>query len=118
MKDYIFSASEKLQLDPAKLRKYCDKRISKLEKYVPKKARESAEWSVRFTLADDKRNKTCTVKLALPHETLVVTESAEHAYSALDIAALDMKRKLQDYKTKHDTHSFRHRLARSIRKNR
>jgi ribosomal subunit interface protein len=118
MKDYVFSASEKLQLDSAKLRKYCDKRIGKLEKYVPRKARESSDWSVRFTLADDKRNKTCTVKLALPHETLVVTESAEHAYSALDIAVLDMKRKIQDYKTKHDTHGLRHRLARSLRKSR
>ncbi len=118
MKDYVFSSSEKLQLDAVKLRRYCDKHMGKLEKYVPRKARESAEWSVRFTLADDKRNKTCTVKLALPHETLVVSESAEHAYSALDIAVLDMKRKLQDYKTKHDIHSLRHRLARSLRKSR
>lgn len=117
MKQYSFSASEKLELDVAKLQKYCDKRIGKLEKYIPRNARQSAEWSVRFTIAEDKRSKKCALKLALPHETLVVTESAEHAYSSLDIAALDMKRKLQDYKTKHGTQSFRHRIARSMRKN-
>ena len=116
MINYIFSA-EGLENLP-KLKKYCATKIVALEKYVPRKARESATLDVRFSLDKAKKQKTCRLVLALPEETLTVGETAEHAYAALDIAAAELKRQLADYKAKHGKQALRHKIARALRRSR
>ncbi len=114
MKDYTFSADGFESVD--KLRKYTDAKLKDLHKYIPRKSREAAQFGVRFTLNKKNQTKSCRVTLTLPHGSLTATQTADHVYSALDIAAAELKRQLADYKAKHGQQGFRHRIARAVRK--
>lgn len=116
MINYTFSA-EGLENLP-KLKNYCATKVVALEKYIPRKARESAKLDVHFSLekaSKGRDQKTCRLVLALPEDTLTVSERADHAYAALDIAAAELKRQLADYKTKHGKQALRHKIARALR---
>lgn len=114
MKEYTFSADGFDSVE--KLRKYTDAKLKDLHKYIPRKSRESAQFSVRFELDKKHQTKSCRVSLKLPHSTLTANQTADHVYSALDIAAAELKRQLAEYKTKYGQQGFRHRVARALRK--
>lgn len=114
MKDYTFSAEGFESVE--KLRKYTDVKLKDLQKYIPRKSREAAQFSVHFTLDKKHQQKTCRLSLKLPHSTLTAKETAEHVYSALDISSAEVKRQLADYKAKYGQQGFRHRVARAIRR--
>jgi ribosomal subunit interface protein len=106
-----FSADE--AISTPKLKKYCSSKIKDLEKYIPRFARESAHIDARFELEAEGRKKFCRLSLTLPEATLVAHESADHVYSALDIASAELKRQLTDYKMRHSKQSLRSRLKRN-----
>ncbi len=112
MKDYAFSAEGFESVE--KLHKYTDAKLKDLQKYIPRKSRESAQFSVHFALDKKLQQKSCRLNLSLPHQKLTASETAEHVYSALDIAAAELKRQMADYKSKHGQHGFRHRIARAM----
>jgi len=112
MLEYTFSADGFESLP--KLKKYCSTKLVTLEKYVPRRARASAKLDVRFWLDHAKRQKTCRLVLVLPEAVLTVTETTDHAYAALDIAAAEIKRQLAEYKAKHSKQAIRHAMARVV----
>lgn len=107
--------AEGFELTP-KLRKYTAVKVRDIEKYIPRKAREAAVLAVHFKEARKGKDKTCTLALQLPQETLAVHETTSHMYAALDVAAVELRRQIADYKGKHSGRGIRHRLARRLKR--
>jgi ribosomal subunit interface protein len=84
------------------LKKYVTKKMNRLEKYIPRHARESA--AVNVTLkeshAKNKRQFTCEINLSLPLESINVSESTLNIFAAVDIAEETAKNRLKRYKEK------------------
>ncbi|MBP7857503.1 ribosome-associated translation inhibitor RaiA [Candidatus Saccharibacteria bacterium] len=108
-------SAEGFDLSP-KLQKYAAGKIKDIEKYIPRKARASAVLAVHFKEAKKGQEKTCTLALQLPHETLAAKETTSHMYAALDITTVEMRRQLAEYKGKHSTYGLRHRLVRRLKR--
>jgi ribosomal subunit interface protein len=100
------------------LRKHVNKKIGGLDRYISRHSRESAHAEVflKENKKKDNNHCTCEVALFLPHETIVVKESAKNMYTAVDIVEDRIKQKLQTYKNKHDGRLRRHLVARFRRK--
>lgn len=85
------------------LRKYVTKKISKLEKFIPKKARESVFVAVKLKSGSNKGKKqyTCEVVLTLPKDTLNIKETTLNIFAAVDIVETKLKNQLKRYKDQH-----------------
>lgn len=94
------------------LRKYVLKKISRLDKYVPRQARDSAHASVKLKegKAKDKNERTCEVLLHLPHDSITISETTVNMYAAVDIVEQKLKNQLQRYKEKHADPRLHQRL--------
>jgi ribosomal subunit interface protein len=102
-----------------RLRKYITKKIGGLDRYIPRRGRESAHAEVIMKQAKDADNKqyTCEVTLHLPHEVVNIKEKMSNAFSAVDIAEAKLKQQIGKYKETHATGAISRRLAaRSARK--
>ena len=108
-------SAEGFDLSP-KLQKYAAGKIKDIEKYVPRKAREAAVLAIHFKEAKKGQDKTCTLALQLPHGTLAAKETTTHMYAAFDIAVVEIRRQLADYKGKHSKYGLRHRLVRRLKR--
>lgn len=84
------------------LKKYVTKKMHKLERYIARSARESAQFhvSLKESHAKNKRQFTCEVAVALPHERFNVSESTLNIFAAVDIAEETLKNQLKKYKDK------------------
>lgn len=84
------------------LKKYVTKKIDKLERYIPRRARASAHAEVKLkeSHAKNKRQFTCEIILTLPSEKILVTESTLNIFAAVDIAEATLKNRLKKYKEK------------------
>lgn len=82
------------------LKKYVVKKMNKLDKYVPRHARESVHASVMLkeSHAKNKRQFTCEIILILPHERITVSESTLNIFAATDIAEATLRNRLKKYK--------------------
>jgi ribosomal subunit interface protein len=100
------------------LQKHVTKKIGGLDRYVLRRSRESAHAEVflKENTAKGDSHYTCEVTFFLPHETIVVKESAKNIYTAVDMVENRIKQKLQTYKDKHDGRLRRHLVARFRRK--
>ena len=98
------------------LAKYANKKVSALERYIPRKARPSARAEVRLKRVgeDEKRQSTCDITLHLPKASLHAKETTQHMYAALDVVTASLRQQITDYKTKHEPAKLRHRLARKF----
>jgi putative sigma-54 modulation protein len=94
------------------LRKYTLKKIGKLDKYMPKQARESvhAEVKLKERNTKGKSERTCEVIVHLPKEVLTVVDTTINIYAAIDIVEEKLKARLRKYKQMHDTPHLRQRL--------
>jgi ribosomal subunit interface protein len=106
-------------IDPA-LRKYVNRKIGSLDKYVPKHNRPSAHCEVHLKEAKAKNNNTCEcdVTLYLPHQTIVIKESSINMYAAIDIAEAKLKMQLKKYKDLHASGRLHRHLAARFRRKR
>jgi putative sigma-54 modulation protein len=88
-----------IELTP-EIKKYVNKKIGKLDKYVPKKAREStyAEVILKETKVKNRKQSLCEVNLHLPHDTLTASESTINMFAAVDIVEAKLKNQLKKYK--------------------
>ena len=74
-------------------------------------------------LKETKRTKTtdhchCEITLYLPHQTIIVKESALNMYAAVDIVEAKLKLQLKKYKDLHESGKMhRHLMARLRRRN-
>jgi ribosomal subunit interface protein len=97
------------------LKKYVNRKIGGLDKYIPRHSRKSAHAEVHLKelKTSDKNNCRCEVTLFLPHQTIVVKESALNMYTAVDIVEAKIKMQLKKYKDTHtDGKMQRHLIAR------
>ena len=102
-----------------KLRSHVDKKIGNLDRYISRHSRESAHAEVylKESKAKNQDRCICEVTFFLPHQTVVVKESASTMYAAVDIVEAKLKQQLQTYKDKHDSGRLRrHLIARFRRK--
>ncbi len=101
-----------------KLRAYVTRKIGGLDKYLSRHSRESAHAEVH--LKETKRTKTndhchCEVTLYLPHQTIIVKESALNMYAAVDIVEAKLKLQLKKYKDLHENGKTRRHLFARLR---
>lgn len=87
-----------------KMRDYVDEKIGGLEKYLPRRVRETASCSV--TLEDDPNGRednryVCDAVMTLEGTTLVSQEGTVNIYAAVDIVEAKLKAQLSTYKEKH-----------------
>lgn len=105
VKGVRFNADERIQ-------KYIERKLGKLDKYVPRAAREGLHGQV-ILIEDDGRAKnrfTCEVKIHLPHETVTAKEATINMYAAIDIVEAKIKNQFIKYKSKVNTrHSGKNR---------
>jgi putative sigma-54 modulation protein len=98
-------------LDPS-LRKYVQKKIGSLDKYIPRHARSNVRMEVflKESKAKDKNASICEVNVYLPHSTINIKECAINMYAAIDIAEEKIKVQLKKYKDKHDSGKVKAKL--------
>ena len=96
-----------------KLKSYITKSISKLERYMPKHARESAHVEVKLKESKKQQNKQCTAEviIQLPHDTLTAKESTVNLFAAIDIVEEKLRNQLKKYKDTHTDPRFYQRLT-------
>lgn len=88
-----------------KLHDYVMKKVGRLDKYLPRHARESAHAEVflRESSSKKKRQLSCKVVLELPKELIIVEESTMNIYAAVDIVEAKLKNRIKKYKETHSS---------------
>lgn len=102
-----------------KLRAYVTKKIGGLDRYLSRHSKESAHAEVHLKVGKTKNNNhcSCEVTLHLPHQNIVIKESALNMYAAVDIVETKLKQQLKKYKDLHGSGKMhRHLFARWRRK--
>lgn len=102
------------------LQKYVQKKIGKLDKYMPRHARESAHAEVKLIVAKskDKRQNTCEVVLHVPNEVITTKETTMNMFASIDIVETKLKNQLKKYKETHSSLKIRRRLLSKVRNGR
>ncbi len=118
MINYTFSAEGFDKTD--KLQKYVEQKVKDIEKYIPRRARQSSQLSIRIIKMPKSKTEsyTCNISLALPQQKLLASEKVDHSYAALDVVMAEIKRQVADYKGKHGRQSLRRKAANFIRRRR
>lgn len=101
-----------------KLKNYVTKKLGKLDKYIPRHARQSAHLEVflKEMKIKAKKENVCEVVLYLPHDKISIQESTVNMYAAVDIVEAKLKNQIKKYKTKHGSPQLRHRLINKLRR--
>ena len=86
------------------LKKYVTRKIGNLDKYLSKHDRESAHITVMLKEHSTKSDKhcVCEVVMHLPHQQIIIKESAMNMYAAVDIIEAKLKIQIKKYKDKHE----------------
>lgn len=101
------------------LRRYINRKIGSLDRYLSKHSRESAHGEVILRETKSKKNDhcNCEVILHLPHQNIVVKESALNMYAAVDIVEAKLKQQIKKYKDTHGNGKMhRHLMGRLKRR--
>lgn len=100
------------------LKKYVTKKIGKLDKYLPKRARESAHAEVylKETKAKDKKKCVCEVVLFLPEEKITIKESTINMFAAVDIVETKLKNQIKKYKDTHGVNRLHKRVLARLKR--
>jgi ribosomal subunit interface protein len=100
------------------LRKYVNRKIGGLDRYLSKHSRESAHGEVILRESKSKKTDhcTCEVILHLPHQNVVIKETAMNMYAAVDIVEAKLKQQIKKYKDKHASGKMHRRLVNRFRR--
>ncbi len=100
-----------------KLKKYVNKKIGQMDRYIPKHARESAHAEVKLkeTMINHKKQCSCEVILHLPKEVIRIQETTINMYAAVDIVETKLKNQLKKYKDKHGGNRIHQRVLAKLR---
>lgn len=101
-----------------KLHNYTQKKIDKMEHFLPKHARESAHAEVflKENFVKKKKECTCEVVLKLPHETITISETTMNMYAAVDIVEAKLKNRIKKYKETHGSLRLHRRVLSRLRR--
>lgn len=96
----------------ADLQKYVIRKIGKLDKYLPRKSRESVHVEVYLKEKKIKTRKECVceVIMKLPQETIAVSESTMNMFAAVDIVEAKLKNQIKKYKETHTSLKLHRRV--------
>ena len=94
------------------LKKYVQKKIGRLDVYMPVAARESAHAEVKLKERKIKQRVECTceVVLYLPQETINTKETTVNLFAAVDVVEEKLKNQIKKYKQTHGTGQLKHRI--------
>lgn len=100
------------------LKKYINRKIGKLDRYIPKHARESAHVDVLIKESKLKTRKqhTCEVIMKLPRETFTIKETTVNPFAAVDIVETKLKVHLKKYKETHGTQRMHRKVLARLRR--
>lgn len=101
------------------LKRYITKKVSKLERYLPRQARESAHVEVimkESTKGKGKKTYTCEIILRVPQEVITVSQAAINPFAAVDIAEDTLKNRLKKYKDTHGSQRLHKRVLARMRR--
>lgn len=96
-----------------KLRKYIERKLGGLDRYMSKHSRESVHLEVTLKESQPKtggKQCHCDVRLHLPHENIVIKEATINMYAAVDIMEGKLKMQLKKYKDTHEQGKLRRKL--------
>lgn len=100
------------------LRKYVNRKIGGLDRYLSKHDRESAHGEV--ILRESKSKSTdhcsCEVILHLPNQTIVAKERAMNMFATVDIVEAKLKQQIKKYKEKHESGKMRRHVFARFRR--
>jgi ribosomal subunit interface protein len=101
-----------------KLKKYVTKSVAKLERYIPRHARESVHVEVKLRESKAQNNQKCSAEMImyLPHGQLTAKEATINMFAAVDIVEAKLINQLKRYKDTHGTARLHRRLANKLRR--
>jgi len=99
------------------LKRYVAKKIGRLDRFIPRRGRESmhAEVKLKEGKAKDKNERTCEVILHLPRETVTVKDSTINMYAAIDIVETKLHTQLKKYKELHTSPRLHQRMLSKLK---
>lgn len=107
-----------LELD-GDLKKYIDRKIGRLDRYMPRHARKTVHAEVKLRETGNKAGDkyTCEVVLHLPGGQVTAKESTLNMFAAVDIVEAKLKNQLKKYKDAHIEHirARRHGFLKRVR---
>ncbi|HXH26810.1 MAG TPA: ribosome-associated translation inhibitor RaiA [Candidatus Acidoferrum sp.] len=113
----IEKAGISLELE-AEVKKYIDKKVGCLDRFMPRSARKSAHAEVKLREASNKTGDKyeCEVILHLPDQQLAAKESTLTMLAAIDIVEAKLKAQLKKYKDEQteQRHGGRRRLLNKL----
>lgn len=100
------------------LKKYITKKIGKLDRYIPRHARESAhaEVFVKERETKAKQERECEVVIHLPGTTITAKESTINMFAAVDIVEAKLKSQLKKYKDTHNANRIHRRVIMRLKR--
>lgn len=100
------------------LQKYITRKIGKLDRYLPRQARESAHAEVIMKESSSKGKKTytCEVILKVPQDTITVAQATINPFAAIDIAEDTLKNRIRKYKDTHGTQRLHRKVLARMRR--
>lgn len=103
------------------LKKYITRKVSKLDRFVPRHARKSMHVDVKLTELKTKSDRNqCEIIVHLPDQQVMAKESTVNMFAAIDIVETKVKNQLKKYKELHggDKQDHRGTLRRFFRNQR
>lgn len=100
------------------LRKYVNKKIGTVDRYMSRHDRASAHGEVQLkeSKVKNKDNFVCEVTLYLPQTTIVVKEAATNMYASIDIVETKLKQQIKKHKEMHGSGKVHRRLMARFRR--
>ena len=100
------------------IKDYLKSSIAKLERYIPRHARESAHVDAKLIESRAQGDKKCTAEviLYLPHEPLNAKESTSNMPEAIDLVEAKLVAQLKKYKETHINPQMLRRMAGKLRR--
>ncbi len=114
---HIDIAGVKYDLDNI-TKKYVNKKIGRLDRYLPKKDRDGVRAEVKLKEVNrDHGNKyECEVLLLIPDKTIIAKDTTVNMLAAIDIVEEKLKNQLKKYKDERTDHRGRHNLLGHVKR--
>ena len=110
-------SAQHTELTP-ELKKYIYKKIGRLDRYMPKRTRESmhAEVKLKESKIKDRKQFTCAVVLRVPNSVLDASETTINMFAAIDIVETKLKQQLKKHKQQHTDPKAYRRIFQKLRR--